>query len=195
MKKLLSFIYLLLTFTSFSQVKSPEEFLGYPLGSRFTYHHQIISYSRYLAENSNGLAQWITYGQTSEYRELGQLLISNLPKGLSINEIQTNHLKAIQGKNSDQSLPIIINLSFNVHGNEAAGSEAALKTMFQLVSSKNKSAYYVILIDPCLNPDGREAYVTQFNRRNFLAGGNADPNDQEHFEGNTSGRYNHFHLI
>jgi len=192
MKKLLSFIYLLLTFTSFSQVKSPEEFLGYPMGSRFTYHHQIISYSRYLAENSNGLAQWITYGQTSEHRELGQLLISNLPKGLSINEIQANHLKAIQGKNSDQSLPIIINLSFNVHGNEAAGSEAALKTMFQLVSSKNKSTYYVILIDPCLNPDGREAYVTQFNRRNFLAGGNADPNDQEHFEGNTSGRYNHF---
>jgi hypothetical protein len=79
MKKLLSFIYLLLSFTSFSQVKSPEEFLGYPLGSQFTYHHQIISYSRYLAENSDGLAQWITYGQTSEHRELGQLLISNLP--------------------------------------------------------------------------------------------------------------------
>ena len=192
MKKLLSFIYLLLSFTSFSQVKSPEEFLGYPLGSRFTYHHQIISYSRYLAENSEGLAQWITYGQTSEHRELGQLLISNLPKGLSINEIQANHLNAIQGKNSDQSMPLIINLSFNVHGNEAAGSEAALKTMFQLVSSKNKSAYYVILIDPCLNPDGREAYVTQFNRRSFLTEGNADPNDQEHFEGNTTGRYNHF---
>ena len=89
-------------------------------------------------------------------------------------------------------MPLIINLSFNVHGNEAAGSEAALKTMFQLVSSKNKSTYYVILIDPCLNPDGREAYVTQFNRRNFLTEGNADPNDQEHFEGNTTGRYNHF---
>jgi hypothetical protein len=79
-----------------------------------------------------------------------------------------------------------------VHGNEAAGSEAALNTLHTLISKPNKSIYFVILIDPCINPDGREAYVTQYNRRNYISGGNADPNDQEHYEGITSGRYNHF---
>jgi hypothetical protein len=47
-------------------------------------------------------------------------------------------------------------------------------------------------VDPCINPDGREAYVTQFKRRNYFASGNEDPFDQEHFEGNVSGRYNHY---
>jgi hypothetical protein len=166
--------------------------LGYPIGSKFTYHHQIVSYSRYLASQSNGLATWQVYGQTSEGREQGQMIIANLPSGITLEQVQNNHQKRIQGEKADPSLPVIINLSFNVHGNEAAGSEAALNTLYTLISNPNKSIPYVILIDPCINPDGRDAYVTQYNRRNFFAGGNPDPSDQEHYEGITSGRYNHF---
>ena len=192
MKNNLAIVLLLLSLSLSAQIKSPEEFLGYPIGTKFTYHHQIISYSRYLASQSNGLATWQVYGQTSEGREQGQMIIANLPVGVSLEQIQTNHQKRIQGEKVNPSLPVIINLSFNVHGNEAAGSEAALNTLYQLISQPNKSIPYVILIDPCINPDGRDAYVTQYNRRNFIGGGNADPNDQEHYEGITSGRYNHF---
>ncbi|MFM1820694.1 MAG: hypothetical protein RLZZ402_1053 [Bacteroidota bacterium] len=175
-----------------AQIKSPEEFLGYPMGTKFTYHHQIVAYSRYLASQSGGLAHWQVYGQTNEGREQGQMIIANLPVGVSLEQVQQNHQKRIQGEKVDPSLPVIINLSFNVHGNEAAGSEAALNTLYTLISKSNKSISYVILIDPCINPDGRDAYVTQYNRRNFISGGNSDPNDQEHYEGITSGRYNHF---
>ncbi|MDE2392479.1 MAG: hypothetical protein KGM03_02075 [Cytophagales bacterium] len=192
MKNIIAFILLLFSVSLSAQIKSPEEFLGYPIGTKFTYHHQIVAYSRYLATQSNGLAQWQVYGQTSEGREQGQMIIANLPAGISLEQVQQNHQKRIQGEKSDPSLPVIINLSFNVHGNEAAGSEAALNTLYALISKPNKSIPYVILIDPCINPDGRDAYVTQYNRRNYIAGGNADPNDQEHFEGITSGRYNHF---
>jgi len=186
---------ILLTLCSISlsaQIKTPQEFLGYPVGSKFTYHHQIVAYSRYLASQSNGLAQWQVYGYTSEGREQGQMVIANLPSGLSLEQVKKNHQKRIAGESADPTLPVIINLSFNVHGNEAAGSEAALNTLYALISNPNKSISYVILIDPCINPDGRDAYVTQYNRRNFIAGGNPDPNDQEHYEGITSGRYNHF---
>ena len=186
---------ILLTLCSVSlsaQIKSPQEFLGYPIGTKFTYHHQIVAYSRYLAAQSNGLAQWQVYGQTSEGREQGQMVIANLPSGVNLEQVQQNHQKRIQGEKADSSLPVIINLSFNVHGNEAAGSEAALNTLFALISKPNKTIPYVILIDPCINPDGRDAYVTQYNRRNYISGGNPDPNDQEHYEGITSGRYNHF---
>jgi hypothetical protein len=192
MKNIIAFILLLFSVSLSAQIKSPEEFLGYPIGTKFTYHHQIVAYSRYLATQSNGLAQWQVYGYTSEGREQGQMVIANLPTGVSLEQVQQNHLKRIQGEKTDPSLPVIINLSFNVHGNEAAGSEAALNTMYALISKPSKSIPYVILIDPCINPDGRDAYVTQYNRRNYIAGGNADPNDQEHFEGITSGRYNHF---
>ena len=192
MKNIVAFILLLFSVSLSAQIKSPEEFLGYPIGTKFTYHHQIVAYSRYLATQSNGLAQWQVYGYTSEGREQGQMVIANLPIGVSLEQVQQNHQKRIQGEKADPSLPVIINLSFNVHGNEAAGSEAALNTLYALISKPNISIPYVILIDPCINPDGRDAYVTQYNRRNYIAGGNADPNDQEHFEGITSGRYNHF---
>ena len=192
MRNILSCLLLLFSFSLSAQIKSPEEFLGYPIGTKFTYHHQIVAYSRYLASQSNGLAQWQVYGQTNEGREQGQMIIANLPAGINLEQVQQNHQKRIQGEKADPTLPVIINLSFNVHGNEAAGSEAALNTLYTLISKPNRSIPYVILIDPCINPDGRDAYVTQYNRRNFISGGNSDPNDQEHYEGNTSGRYNHF---
>jgi hypothetical protein len=192
MKKLLSCLLLLFSISLSAQIKSPEEFLGYPIGTKFTYHHNIVAYSRYLASQSNGFAQWQVYGQTNEGREQGQMIIANLPAGISLEQVQQNHQKRIQGEKADPTLPVIINLSFNVHGNEAAGSEAALNTLYALISKPNKSIPYVILIDPCINPDGRDAYVTQYNRRNFISGGNSDPFDQEHYEGSTSGRYNHF---
>ncbi|MHA8073252.1 M14 family zinc carboxypeptidase [Aquirufa sp. HETE-40SA] len=192
MRNLLSCLLLLFSMSLSAQIKSPDEFLGYPMGTKFTYHHQIVAYSRYLASQSNGLAQWQVYGQTNEGREQGQMIIANLPSGVSLEQVQQNHQKRIQGEKADPSLPVIINLSFNVHGNEAAGSEAALNTLYSLISKSNRSIFYVILIDPCINPDGRDAYVTQYNRRNFISGGNSDPNDQEHYEGITSGRYNHF---
>jgi hypothetical protein len=192
MIKLLSCLLLLFSISLSAQIKTPEEFLGYPMGTKFTYHHNIVAYSRYLASQSNGLAQWQVYGQTNEGREQGQMIIANLPVGFSLEQVQQNHQKRIQGEKADPSLPVIINLSFNVHGNEAAGSEAALNTLYALISKPNRSIPYVILIDPCINPDGRDAYVTQYNRRNFISGGNSDPNDQEHYEGSTSGRYNHF---
>jgi Zinc carboxypeptidase len=192
MKKYIASLLFLLSISLSAQIKTPSEFLGYPIGTKFTYHHQIVAYSRYLASQSNGLAQWQVYGYTSEGREQGQMVIANLPVGITLEQVQANHHKRIQGEKVDPSLPVIINLSFNVHGNEAAGSEAALNTLYSLISNPKKSIHYVILIDPCINPDGRDAYVTQYNRRNFIAGGNPDPNDQEHYEGITSGRYNHF---
>lgn len=179
------------------QLKSPDEFLGYPLGTRFTYHHQLVDYCKYIASQKPGIAQWVSYGKTNENRELGILILSSPAFKDKLTDIKSSHQQVIQGQKSISSdLPVIVNLSFNVHGNEAAGSEASLGAIFDLVKDggllANTSKGYVVLMDPCINPDGRDAYVTQYNRRNFTVGGNADPNDQEHFEGPTSGRYNHF---
>jgi len=199
MKKNLLILLLFTPTLLFSQIKSPEEFLGYQLGTRFTYHYKLIEYCKYLATSKPEYSQWIPYGTTNEKRELGQLIIANNGNISKLESIRTKHQEKLRGENlvtdNSKDLPLIINLSFNVHGNESAGSEAAIGLLYDLISNdtlfKVKSSY-VILIDPCINPDGRDAYVTQFNRRNFKIGGNSDPNDQEHFEGSISGRYNHY---
>ncbi len=202
MKNFLSSIFLFLSFVSLAQIKSPEQFLGYPIGSQLTYHHQVIAYCHYLADQRKDVAQWISYGKTNEDRELGQMIISSPDLKDSLDFYKKVHQDVLQGRLSFQNLqaklPSIINLSFNVHGNEAAGTEAALETLYFLLGQSSdfqqqaKNKRYIILIDPCINPDGREAYVTQFRRRNYIPMGNADPYDQEHFEGPISGRYNHF---
>ncbi len=197
MKFLLSFLLSILVFSSSGQLKSPDEFLGYPLGSRFTYHHQLVSYCKYVVAQKPTVAEWISYGQTNENRELGILVLTKPELKGRLSEIKEKHQEVIRGQKSQSAdLPLIINLSFNVHGNEAAGSEAALGAIYDLVKEggllSRATKDFVVLMDPCINPDGRDAYVTQFNRRNFTPGGNADPNDQEHFEGSISGRHNHF---
>ncbi|MEY2793826.1 MAG: hypothetical protein RJA76_1818 [Bacteroidota bacterium] len=198
-KKILFLI--LISFSIIAQ-KSPKEFLGYDLGSEFTYHHLFVDYAKHIASTNPLNIQWVSYGKTSERRELGQLIITSPGLQNRLSEILNNHLNFISGKksfNNDVSnLPVIINLSFNVHGNEAAGSEAAIGLMYNLAKNYqdliewSNSKPFVIMIDPCINPDGRETYAIQFNRKNYFKGGNEDPNDQEHFEGKISGRYNHF---
>lgn len=197
MKFLLICLFYITTFCAVGQLKSPDEFLGYPLGSRFTYHYQLVNYCKYVAAQKPAIAEWVSYGQTNEHRELGVLIITKPDLKGKLAAIKEQHQQVIQGLKSPSSeLPVIINLSFNVHGNEAAGSEAALGAIYDLVKDggllTNASKDFVVLMDPCINPDGRDAYVTQYNRRNFTLGGNADPNDQEHFEGSVSGRHNHF---
>lgn len=197
MKFRLTLIASVISFVSLGQLKSPEDFLGYQLGTRFTYHYQLVDYCKHVASQRSDISKWHSYGKTNEGRELGILLLAKTDIQNSLDRVKAVHHLVIQGqKVASAELPVIINLSFNVHGNEAAGSEAALGAIYDLVkpegilSKSDKS--YVILIDPCINPDGRDAYVTQYNRRNFISGGNVDPNDQEHFEGATSGRYNHY---
>ena len=202
MKKYFIGLLITLSLTSEAQIQNPEAFLGYPLGSRFTYHHQIVNYCKYLANASKDHSVWYSYGKTPENRELGQLIITSPGLISNLSTIKRQHQDAILGKITSEeaiaTLPTIINLSFNVHGNEAAGSEAAMGLLYDLFTKDSlltkmaANKPFVILIDPCINPDGREAYTTQFNRRNLVLGGNPDPNDQEHFEGQVSGRYNHF---
>ena len=55
----------------------------------------------------------------------------------------------------------IVWLSYNVHGNETSSSEAAMHSLYELVTSKvGWLNDVVVIMDPMLNPDGRDHYVT-----------------------------------
>ena len=93
--------------------------------------------------------------------------------------------------------PAILWLSYNVHGNEANSTETAMKVLYTLAEAKdvNTQAWLkntVVIIDPCLNPDGRERYVSYFN---MVSGKtpNPDPSAREHSEPWPGGRSNHYY--
>ena len=54
----------------------------------------------------------------------------------------------------------IVWLGYKVHGNETTSSEAALYTMYALVTEyQDWLMDVVVVIDPMVNQDGRDRYV------------------------------------
>lgn len=181
-----SFSILLLTFISNAQIQSPEVFLGYPLGSYFTRHHQVTDYFRQLEKNGNGMIKVQSYGKTNENRELIVAYISSAENMARLEEIRKNHEDGTAENVS------IVWLSYNVHGNESAGTEASLLTAYTLLTEKKDwFKNTVVIMDPCINPDGRDRYVNWYNQQmNFPY--NPDASSAEHQEPWPSGRPNHY---
>lgn len=184
------------------QVPSPEQFLGYPLGSRFTPHYQLVNYCKAVAAARPDMVKTEKYGETYEHREL-MVAYVGLPAHLQkLEEIRLNNLRMagrIKDKAADTTgLPAVVWLSYNVHGNEPSSSEAAMQTLYALVNPDNKQTkqwleHALVVIDPCLNPDGRDRYVNWFNS---VVGKkyNANPEAREHDEPWPGGRSNHYNF-
>ncbi|MBJ2175828.1 zinc carboxypeptidase [Aureibaculum sp. A20] len=197
MKKIVLFgVLFLISVTTFSQSKSPNEFLGYELGDRFTRHHQVVDYFTHIAiENDN--VKLIKYGETYENRAL-ELAFITAPKNFSkLESIRTNHLKSIGILNGESNSDLsIVWLSYNVHGNEAVSTEAAMKTLYALIDPNNAETKKwlentIVIIDPCINPDGRDRYVNWYNQYQNKPY-NVNPDSKEHHEPWPGGRANHY---
>ena len=196
--QLLGFCFLLYSFPVFSQsIPSPAEFLGYEMGDKFTYHHRILAYVEAVAANSEAVTT-MEYGQTHEGRPL-MLAFITTPENMSqldaIRKSNLQHAKLEAGEPSMDQLPIVW-LSYNVHGNEAVCSEAAMETLYLLASEKAKGSSswldeMIVVIDPCINPDGRDRYAN-WNNRYQHAMVNPNPAAMEHIEPSPGGTYNHY---
>ena len=197
---ILCFLLLLTPVTGlFAQVLSPAEYLGYELGDRFTPHHRVVGYFNHVAANSD----WVSfdqYGETNEMRELVYVIVTTPANHNDIDEIRSNNLKltGLETGEPTSNRKAIVWLSYNIHGNESSGSEAAMKTIYELVGPENKEAKSwfentVVIMDPMVNPDGRDRYVNWYNQ---MAGEdfNARFDAREHHEPWPGGRPNHYYF-
>ncbi len=179
---------------SYSQntLQSPAEFLGYDIGNQFTRHADVIHYFRHIAENSN-LVTYHTYGKTIERRPLMYAIVTSEENQKKIESIRLDHLKnagIIEGTSTPNIA--IIWLSYNVHGNEASATEAAMQTIYELITQKQDWLQNtVVIIDPCVNPDGRDRYVNWYNQVKSTPYV-IDQNATEHNEPWPGGRPNHY---
>lgn len=183
-------------FVSAQNLKSPESFLGYMPGERFTHHYQVIDYFQHLAQNSNQV-QLKTYGQSYEGNPLVLAYVSTAENIEQLDSIRINNLKKARLHPGNASAgKTLVWLSYNIHGNEAVSSEAAMETIHQLVTQPKYQSWLeecVVIIDPCLNPDGRERYVGWYKQK---TGNQPNPNPEtvEHREAWPGGRYNHYYF-
>lgn len=185
-----------------AQLKSPEEFLGYKIGTRYTPHWKLVSYFQYITQSAPKMVKLQQYGETNEHHPLYLAFISTEENIGGLENIRLNNLRlanlAKDKMAPSENSPAIVWLSYNVHGNETSSSEASLLTLFALVDPKNTQTKEwlkntVIIIDPCVNPDGRDRYVNWFNS---VVGENYNPrlDAREHREPWPGGRTNHYNF-
>ncbi|HET6723118.1 MAG TPA: M14 family zinc carboxypeptidase, partial [Chitinophagaceae bacterium] len=165
-KKLLFVIALFISISSTAQLKSPDEFLGYKIGTRYTPHWKIVNYFQHIAANAAANFKLEEYGQTNEGRPLLLSFISSEDNISRLEQIRLNNLRLANISKDgaapvEENAPAIVWLSYNVHGNETSSSEAAMMTAWALVDPTNTKTKAwlkntVIVIDPCINPDGRD---------------------------------------
>ena len=182
-----------------TDLPSPDLFFGYSIGDHHTRYDLIVEYFRLLAEKSDR-AEFEMFGYTEEMRPQIILTISSPENLARLDEIRKEHLKLTEPRLSDMpspgDLPVIIQLGFNVHGNEASAGEASLLAAYYLTASLDNEmeeilANSIIFIEPVLNPDGRERFVSWVNQ-NKGYNVSADRYDREHNEPWPGGRTNHY---
>src|SRR5688572_17428833 len=135
-KSFLFIVSLVLTAACMAQtLQSPEQFLGYKIGTKFTPHYKIVNYFNAVAKASPTMVKLEKYGETYEGRDLLLTYIASPENLANLEKIRTNNL-ALTSKNNNSAttdVPAIVWLSYNVHGNETSSSEAAMLTLHSLV--------------------------------------------------------------
>ena len=182
-----------------TDLQSPADFLGYELGSQFTSHHQVIDYVERVAEQSPNV-EIERYGESYQGRPLMVAYVSSpelLEQRDTIREDNLRRIGMEDGTPGDLA-PAIVWLSYNVHGNESVSTESSMQTLYELADPTNSETQpwlddAVVIMDPLMNPDGRERYVNFYNR---TAGDTPNPNRmaRELQEDWPNGRSNHYYF-
>lgn len=180
-----------------TRIPTPEQFLGYPIGSHYTRHDQLVAYLKELARLSDRVKLDVI-GKTYEERQQIILTITTPENLRQLETLRQEHLQqADPGKPAlGNTAPVVIWLGYSVHGNETSSGEAALLTAYYLAASQSAETQEwlknaIVLIDPSLNPDGRDRAANWHNSYKSFPN-SADPLDKEHVEQWPNGRSNHY---
>ncbi len=175
-------------------IPTPEKFLGYAIGSHHTRHDKLVEYFKELDRLSDRVSFQII-GETYEHRPQIAAIFTSSSNHQRLEEIRKTHL-AGQITGNTENIPLVVHLGFSVHGNEPSSSEAAMLTAYYLTASENEETIkwlndMVILMDPVINPDGRDRHTNWANMHK-ASPVVADPIDREHTEIWPGGRFNHY---
>lgn len=184
--------------TVHAQLQPPSDFLPHEHGQQFTRHHQVIDYVQHVAQHSEQV-QVQQYGSSNEDRPLLLAAISTPANLARLEDIRQNNLRRaglLKGQVDATLDHAIVWLSFGVHGNEAGATESALAILYRLAQQEEASInewleHTIVLLDPCLNPDGYARYVNWYRG---VASEKPAPEryTKEHREPWPGGRVNHY---
>jgi len=181
-----------------ADIPSPSTFLGRDLGARHTRHARIVAYFRMLSRRSDRMTVK-KIGQTNELRSMIIGLVTAPEHHAHLDSLRRQHLRLSDPSASVENVadqPIVVQLGYGVHGDEPSSSEVAMLQAYHLVAGQGPEVQRyleegIFLIEPVLNPDGRDRHSRWVNMHRSSPPV-ADPLDREHNERWPSGRTNHY---
>lgn len=154
-----------------AQVPTFAEVVGHEFGERITQHHEMVSYLERLAERSDRV-RLIEQGKTWEGRRILAAIVTSPENHARLDRIQeaARRLGDPRATTPEQAAaiieqqPVIAWFGGSIHGFELSGSEGLLKLLEHLSTRDDRATREVlrdavVLIDPMLNPDGRDAFA------------------------------------
>lgn len=183
-------------------ITAPDAMLRHGLGVHPASQSEIERCLKTWAEQSPR-AKLFQYATSHQGRPLYYLAVSSEANIKNLDAIAANQ-RALAGRGgavADASAllartPAIAWMGYGIHGDEASGSDAALAAAYYLVAGSDAFVdqlldRVVVLIDPSLNPDGRERFLFDLQQAMSRV---PDVDDQSRFNQDRwpSGRVNHY---
>ena len=188
-----------------TNVPKPKEFLGFNLGERVATPAQISSAILSWSKASDRL-KVIEYAKTHEGRPLYSVFISSPNNINDLDAIKDNiqRLSDARGINDREAQIIIENIpavawmAYSIHGNETSGADAALGLIYHLIASEDPDVInllenMVVVVDPMMNPDGRDRFAKSLDQYRGTAP-NYDDQSLLHTGDWPYGRTNHYYF-
>ncbi|MHC4380045.1 MAG: M14 family zinc carboxypeptidase, partial [Planctomycetota bacterium] len=151
-------------------IRNPDAILGQALGTRLARHSEILEAFRTWGKQSDRIALF-EYGRTYEGRPLVYAVITSPGNHAQLEEIRRhNHsladprgLSKEDGDSLLTEMPAVAWMGYSIHGDETSGTDASMAIAYHLIAGQGEVEELledvVVILDPCLNPDGRMRIV------------------------------------
>jgi len=179
------------------KIPTPESYFNMQMGEWHLTHDQVLAYIKEIDRVSDR-AILQEYARSYENRPLVHLIFTSEENQRKLDELKKIHFDFSEpgSKLASTDVPMVISLGYGVHGNESSATNASVLTVYYLAAAQgekinallNKS---IILVDPCLNPDGFTRHSTWANmHQSATEMGKTD--SRQYREVWPGGRFNHY---
>ncbi len=184
-------------------IDKPDYFLDFGYGERVANPKQITDAINAWSLQSDKI-KVVEYAKSHEGRPLMAVFISSSDNINKLSEIQSNISLLTDARNLNDrkameiidNLPAIAWMAYSIHGNETSGADAALGIIYHLIASNDSEVLdmlsnMVVVIDPMMNPDGRDRFSKSLEQYRGTAP-NYDDQSLLHTGDWPYGRTNHY---
>ena len=195
----------ILSSTYINSIDHPNNFLDFNYGDRVANPSQISDAILNWSKQSNKI-KVVEYAKSHENRPLYAVFISSSENINNLEQIKENisqlsDARKINDRKANtiiDSLPAIAWMAYSIHGNETSGADAALGIIYHLIASDDPEIEdllnkMVIIIDPMMNPDGRDRFAKSLEQYRGTAP-NYDDQSLLHTGDWPYGRTNHYYF-